>query len=312
MNLSNIDELPKNQKFILPTINILDPISNSNLNLGEFISRDNSINISFIDTILDKKIVGFLKEDNNPQIIEQFNDRINLVENANYKDKRFKNTKEELSKNNFKIKNGKKRKIINKEIKKRDIEESGHSKFTDSNMRRKCKHLVLKNTLNFINKKIMSIYNGNIGNGLLKKELQTINQFQKHNSNLNYNKEFLSKTLGQIFSENLTSRYTNIPLNHNKMIINSLINEKDENKRNYFNKLFNINFRQCLYHFIGKDYIVELDGLKRLEEIKNEQILGKYSEEYFNIISWYLNNFEEIIKSKKPRKYRKSKFDKEL
>ena len=119
MNLSNIDELPKNQKFILPTINILDPISNSNLNLGEFISRDNSINISFIDTILDKKIVVFLIEDNNPQIIEQFNDRINLVENANYKDKRFKNTKEELSKNNFKIKNGKKRKIINKEIKKR-------------------------------------------------------------------------------------------------------------------------------------------------------------------------------------------------
>ena len=135
MNLSNIDELPKNQKFILPTINILDPISNSNLNLGEFISRDNSINISFIDTILDKKIVGFLKEDNNPQIIEQFNDRINLVENANYKDKRFKNTKEELSKNNFKIKNGKKRKIINKEIKKRDIEESGHSIFTESIMR---------------------------------------------------------------------------------------------------------------------------------------------------------------------------------
>ena len=307
MTLSIIDDSQKYPKFILPTINFLEQVSNDNLNLD----GENSINMSFLDKNLDKKFLGFLKEDINPQMIDRFNDTINLEVNVNYNVKN-KDSKES-KKNLFKIKTGKKRKINNEEIQKRDLEESEHNKFSDSNMRRKCKHLVLKNTLDFINKKIRNIYNGNIGNGLLKKELQTINQFQKHNANLNFNKEFLTKTLSQIFSDNISSRYTNIPLNHNKMIINSLINEKDENKRIYFNKLFNVNFRQCLNLFIGKDFIVELDGLKRFEEIKNEQILGKYtfdSEEYFNIIFWYLNNFEEIINSKKPRKYRKSKFDK--
>ena len=303
MNLSNIDDSNKNPKFILPTINYFEQVLNDNLNLD----GDNSINISFLDKNLDKKFLGFLKEDTNPQLIDRFNDKINLEVNINCNDKN-NDIKEDSLKNLFKIKIGKKRKINNEEIQKRDVEDLEHNKFSDSNMRRKCKHLVLKNTLDFINKKIRSIYNGNIGNGLLKKELQTINQFQKHNANLNFNKEFLTKTLGQIFSDNLSTRFTNIPLNHNKMIITSLINEKDENKSIYFNKLFNITFRQCLNHFIGKDYIEELDGLKRFEEIKNEQILDKYSvdsEEYFNLIFWYLNNFEEIINSKKPRKYRK-------
>ena len=304
MNLSNIDDSNKNPKFILPTINFLEQVSNDNLNLD---GDNNSINISFLDKNLDKKFLGFLKEDTNPQLIDRFNDKINLEVNINSNDKN-NDIKEDSQKNLFKIKIGKKRKINNEEIQKIDVEDLEHNKFSDSNMRRKCKHLVLKNTLDFINKKIRSIYNGNIGNGLLKKELQTINQFQKHNANLNFNKEFLTKTLGQIFSDNLSTRFTNIPLNHNKMIITSLINEKDENKSIYFNKLFNITFRQCLNHFIGKDYIEELDGLKRFEEIKNEQILDKYSvdsEEYFNLIFWYLNNFEEIIDSKKPRKYSK-------
>ena len=302
MNLSNIDDSNKNPKFILPTINYFEQVLNDNLNLD----GDNSINISFLDKNLDKKFLGFLKEDTNPQRIDRFNDTINLEVNINCN--KNKDIKEDSQKNLFKIKIGKKRKINNEEIQKRDVEDLEHNKFSDSNMRRKCKHLVLKNTLDFINYKIRSIYNGNIGNGLLKKELQTINQFQKHNANLNFNKEFLTRSLGQIFSDNLSTRFTNIPLNHNKMIITSLINEKDENKSIYFNKLFNITFRQCLNHFIGKDYIEELDGLKRFEEIKNEQILDKYSvdsEEYFNLIFWYLNNFEEIINSKKPRKYRK-------
>ena len=238
MNLSNIDDSNKNPKFILPTINFLEQVSNDNLNLD----GDNSINISFYDKYLDKKFLGFLKEDTNPQLIDRFNDKINLEVNINCNDKN-NDIKEDSQKNLFKIKIGKKRKINNEEIQKRDVEDLEHNKFSDSNMRRKCKHLVLKNTLDFINKKIRSIYNGNIGNGLLKKELQTINQFQKHNANLNFNKEFLNKTLGQIFSDNLSTRFTNIPLNHNKMIINSLINEKDENKRIYFNKLFNVNFR---------------------------------------------------------------------
>ena len=159
----------------------------------------------------------------------------------------------------------------------------------------------------FINNKIKDIYNGNIGNGILRKELKTINHFQKYNIKIDFNKEFLTKTLGDIFSDDITRRFAYVPLNHNKMIINYLMNEKDQNKRNYFHKLFNINFIQCLNHFIGKDFICELKGLKCLEEIKKDEILDRYpldGEEYFKNLFFYLDNYERIINSKKPR-YRK-------
>lgn len=77
------------------------------------------------------------------------------------------------------------------------------------------------------------------------------------------------------------------------MLIKYLMNEKDENKRIYFNKLFNINFIECLNNFIGKKFIPELDGLKCLEDIKNEEIINKYpldGERYFTInvgCVWY-------------------------
>ena len=69
------------------------------------------------------------------------------------------------------------------------------------------------------------------------------------------------------------------------------MNEKDEDKRIYFMKLFNINFIQCLNHFIGKEKICELEGLKTLQDIKNEEILVKYpldGEDYYNTLYFYL------------------------
>ena len=54
------------------------------------------------------------------------------------------------------------KKLSNKEIKE-------HNKFSDDNLRRKCKHLVLKNTLTFINEKIFIMNGGKIGDGILKK-----------------------------------------------------------------------------------------------------------------------------------------------
>ena len=45
------------------------------------------------------------------------------------------------------------------------------SKFTFDNLKRKSKHLVIENAMDFINKKIKEAYNGNIGEGIIKKEL---------------------------------------------------------------------------------------------------------------------------------------------
>ena len=182
-----------------------------------------------------------------------------------------------------------------------------HNKYSDDNLRRKCKHLVIKNALKFINYKILIFYNGKIGKGIFKKELQTLNQSQKKNSTVNFNKIFLNKTLGEIFSENISGKFTIFPPHHNRLLIEKLMNEEDEEKRIFFNKLFNLTFIQCLKHFRGEDKIDILDGLKCFEDIKNE-IIECYEDDgldYYYNLYYYLNNFEEIINNKKSRKSRK-------
>ena len=192
--------------------------------------------------------------------------------------------------------------------KKRSEEKGTHTKFSDDNMRRKCKHLILKNILIFINDKIKEEYKGKIGNGLFKKELQTLNQTQKSNATINFNQTFLSKTVGEIFSDNISGRFTNFPVNHNKLLIEKLRNEKDEDKKIYFNKIFNITFRQCLQHFRGEYYLKELEGLKCFNDIKDDILkqCDEDGEEYIESLDYYLKNFEEIINNKRPRKSRKS------
>ena len=184
-----------------------------------------------------------------------------------------------------------------------------HSKFSDDNIRRKCKHLLLKNLLKFVNERIKIIYDGRIGNSIFIKELKIINQKQKSDASIRFNKLFLNKILGDIFSEDISKKYTNLPLNHNKILINNLINDEDEYKKIYFVKLFNLTFTQCLNHFIGKEYIPILGGLKCFVDIKDD-IIAKYEdgEEYVQNLEHYLNNFKEIIEDKRPRKLRNKIF----
>ena len=211
---------------------------------------------------------------------------------------------------NFKVK-GEKKKCGRKRENNNQLEpEKEHNKYSDDNLRRKCKHLLLKNLMNFINRKIMILYNNDIGQGILKKELQTINGNQKSNSNVNFNKLFVTKTIGDIFSEKISSRYTNFSPNHNKILIENLKNESDINKSVYFKTLFNLTFIQCLRHFIGLEYINELDGLIKFNEIKY-QIIEAYEEgeKYANEVERYLYDFENITNKKIPR-IRKKKSEK--
>ena len=244
----------------------------------------------------------------NNQLEKNFRAKIKEENCQKEQDKKIINSKiDKLNKNNYdyeEIKNEKK-KCGRK--RKRTDEKGKHNKYSDDNIRRKCKHLVLKYVLEFINDQIKKIYNNNIGNGIFKRELQTINQSQKSDATINFNKNFLTKKLIEIFSEKISSRITNFPPFHNKMLIEKLINENDENKKNYFTKLFNLNFMQCLNHFSGANFINELKGLKCFNQIKTD-ILQQYKEdgeEYIKALDYYFNNFEEIINNKRSRKSRK-------
>jgi hypothetical protein len=184
--------------------------------------------------------------------------------------------------------------------KKRNDEESGeHNKFSDDNLRRKVKHLVLDNIFKFINEKIKKIYNGKIGHGIYIKKLLKINQKQISDASIQFNKDFLYKTLGDIFSEDISGNYTTYHPRHNKFLIIALTLDKDEDKKNYFKKLFSIIFVDCLKHFRGSQTIEELEGLQKFNNIKSKYEDDK---EYLSTLEYYIMNYEEIINNKKARK----------
>lgn len=60
-----------------------------------------------------------------------------------------------------------------------------------------------------------------------------INQSQVVNSNVKFNQQFLYKKLKDIFSEDVSAKCTRYNKDHNKKLINSLLNEKDKIKKKY-------------------------------------------------------------------------------
>jgi len=173
-----------------------------------------------------------------------------------------------------------------------------HNKYSDDNLRRKCKHLVLQNLMKFINDKIKEIY-GHIGYGMKIKKLLIINQEQISNATIKFNKNFLSKKLSEIFSVNISTRYTNFDKEHNKILISELINDKDEIKRNYFKMLFNLTFVDCLRHFNGSKNIQILNDMILFSQLDIED---EKDEDYSKLLSFYINNYEKIMERKREQK----------
>ena len=184
--------------------------------------------------------------------------------------------------------------------------EKTYTKFDDENMRRKCKHIILDATLNFTNKKICELNNNNIGKGIRIKQLQTLNQKQRSESNIQFNKDFLNKTLREIFSDEISSKITSFSPYHNKELIEMLLNENNICKRNYYNKLFSLTFLQCLEHFRGTNFYEELNGMDTMEM----KLIKIDDEEYKKGLEYYLNNYETILKNKRSRKPKKEKKNK--
>jgi hypothetical protein len=176
-----------------------------------------------------------------------------------------------------------------------------HNKYSDDNLRIKCKCLVLKSVMDFINKKIKIIYNGAIGISVLKNQLLTIRNDLISNTKAQFNKDFLNKEIGQIYSYDISKKFSNYPFDHNKRVIKRLENDEDEEKRVYFRKLFKLTFFECLKHFRGTQNIEELEGLEKFDKKKTQFSNDK---EYEEKLTSYLMNYEEIINGKKPRKSR--------
>ena len=244
---------------------------------------------------LDCKLISFHlldKKENIPNTV--FPDGIYENENPNVTfnstgDERFYINKQE---NQNSLLNKKRQRETNKS-------EKTHNKFSEDNLKRVCKHLVIENIMKFLNKKIYDAYDGNIGDGILKKELVKLEQSQKKNSKAEFNKEFLNKTMKEILSNNITKKIKKYDQEHNKKLINKLVEEK----KDIFEKLFNLTFIECSDHFSGNKKIKELDGLTLLSELK-EQIIKKYPKDgdsYFQNLEKYMKEFKKRINNAKPK-----------
>jgi len=172
-------------------------------------------------------------------------------------------------------------------------EKKTHTKYDFDNIFKKIKPILLDKLHIFINSVIETKYNGNIGHDIFLKQLLKIDKKQFFSMK---NKELLYKTLQQIFSipiRNNISKYNN---EHNKLLITKLLNEEDKEKRDFFNKLFNITFIDCIKHFRGTDIIEELNGLYSMKDFLNQFNNDK---DYQNTAKYYISNIEDIIVGRK-------------
>ena len=186
---------------------------------------------------------------------------------------------------------------------KRKLDYEDNHKIANDNMIRKCKHLVINNCIEFLNFQIKKIYHNNIGEGILIKKILDINQIQKSDNKLESTKLFLNKKLSEIFSVDISSKYTSFLHDHNKILISRLLNEEDIEKREKFQKIFNLTFADCIQLFLGNNNkYIEFEGFPVLDEIKDEL---NEDNEYLEKIKNFLLNFEDIIKHKNPRKRNK-------
>ena len=164
------------------------------------------------------------------------------------------------------------------------------------NLIRKSKKVVLDTALIFINNIIYTLYEGNIGYGIFKKELKKIKPNESQNTKVIDNINLLNKTLKDIFSTKINKKYTGFHSDINKKIIEELLNEKNEYRKKIFTNLFNTTFL---------DFILMLKEPKdELKEIYENILLksSKKENESLNEIAKIINNYEKEFREMKPRK----------
>ena len=199
-----------------------------------------------------------------------------------------------------------KRNNSNLEPKKEEKEEENcYDKNNLDNFIRRIKKLAFNSILKYDNKVISEMYNNRLGHGINIKKLLKNNHFQIKCTGTIFNKELLKKTQGEILSENITTRFTNFPRDHNKNLIINLLNEEDKVKKERFNNLFNKTLSECIDHLIGAKKSKDLEGLEKIfeNELKNIKKTKEYIENLKNIF----NDYKKIYDEKIPRKMKPKK-----
>ena len=179
--------------------------------------------------------------------------------------------------------------------------ENKNNKYTHDKLRKRVRIIALKAIIYFVNEKIKTFYK-NIGKGLLEKQFKEIDKKNLSHSKVDFDKIFLEYKLKEIFSWNISSKITSLLKEHNKNLLDQLINS--ELGGNYFKELFEMTFSQCLEHIQGKKNYEILNGMMNLGKVMEnfcdeKEINDDIFCENFNLI---FMNYQELIDKKTPRK----------
>ena len=226
-----------------------------------------------------------------------------IEKNDNKKDKiMIKITEKalEINQNFTKVETNDTNKFIKKKREKEDKEDKEDKKDNKNNKKvnssinnlpRTIKTHIFKVILEFYNKKIEIALKGNINFGIDSKKIKNI----KENMN-EFSLNKLNKTMKDIFSGDLSTKFSSHKPSHNREIINELINEGD--KKEEFDKLFNKTLKECIIHLKGEKKIEGLEGLEKdfNEYINNKKFFKCLDEigkkKFFEILSKIENYFK--------------------
>ena len=142
---------------------------------------------------------------------------------------------------------------------------------------------------------------------VMKKKILDINKQQVVIANIDYNQKFMKETIGTILSDTISTRFTNYRPKHNEELIKRLKEDENKNIREYFEKLFNLTFLDCVDHFIGNEKLEILEGMTLFEEMKDDHAqlekrnIDLNDESYLENLKYYFENYESILKAKKSR-----------
>jgi hypothetical protein len=169
-----------------------------------------------------------------------------------------------------------------------------NNNINNNNNLKKVRNMLLNSLFRFINKKIKEEFNNDIGKGTNSKQFVKPSKEELSHSNVEFDKQFLNIKLKEIFSLNVSKKYTNYLPNKNKELFLKLIDY------DYFKKTFELTFLDCIKHINGNKNIL-LDDFETIEEIilhKNK----KFDNEDIEMYKYIILNYQTYTKNKKKRK----------
>ena len=164
---------------------------------------------------------------------------------------------------------------------------------------RKAKKCLFDTILDYLNYAI-SLINGKKGYISKYETLLKINYDQIKDATTMFNRNLLKTPVKDIFSVDISGKFTIYDKDHNKKLIEGYLQSLDEEKREKFEIIFNKNFSEYIGLIAGKK---EIDGLEGLIEKFNFNLKNIKNCNKEEITCLIIKDYESLFNNKKkPRK----------